>query len=237
MAKRTILVVDDEPEVRKVLRIGLEAEGYRILEASNRDELFDAVQAETVDLITLDLMLGGEDGLDIARTLRATQNIPVLIITGRASPDDRVLGLESGADDYIVKPFRVREVVLRIRKALETYEHEVTGQGNLRFDDSAFDLKRRVVRHLNGSPVELTGIELSLLELFVRHPGRILSRDDISRALFGRDWEPLDRTIDGHVTRLRHKIDPPDEGPSLIRSVRGIGYVFTGEVSVLPRST
>ena len=209
-------------------------EGYRVLEAGDRMKMLDVVQTESVDLVTLDLMLGREDGLEIARTLRATRNIPILMITGKSSPLDRVAGLESGADDYIVKPFHIREVILRIQKALDTYGHEIESQNSLLFDHTAFDPKRRVVKHLDGSSVELTGIELGLLELFIRHPGRILSRDEISRTLFGRDWEPLDRTIDGHVSRLRQKIELPDEGPSLIRSVRGVGYVFAGDVRTQP---
>ena len=230
MDKATILVVDDESEVRRVLRAGLEGEGWSVLEARNRAELFAALDGNHVDLVTLDLMLGQEDGLDLARELRMQRNVPILMISARTDPFDRVRGLESGADDYIVKPFHIREVILRIRNTLDRYSHAVGGNHTVVFDHSAFDLRRRLVERLDGTPVDLTGIELQLLELFVRHPGRVLSRDDISRALHGRDWSPYDRTIDGHVARLRRKVEPGGDEPTLIRSVRGVGYVFTGEV-------
>lgn len=228
-----ILVVDDEPAIRSVLREGLEAEGWTVSEADNRKTLMAALDSPAtppVDLITLDLILGGEDGLLLAREIREHRNLPILMITGKSTPYDRVRGLENGADDYIVKPFLIREVVLRVRRTLDTYRHEVDSDEPILFDHSAFDLKRRVVKHLDGTPVELTELELKLFELFIRHPGRILSRDDISRALHGREWSPYDRTIDGHVARLRKKIEPRGDAPVLIRSVRGVGYVFTADV-------
>lgn len=237
MVQKTILIVDDEASIRKALRSGLEAEGWRVLEAQDSTSLFDVLQHEEVDLITLDLVLGDEDGLDIARRLRTTRNLPILMISGKTEPYDRVHGLECGADDYITKPFHIREVLLRIERTLERYTHEISGGEEVVFDHSAFDLQRKVVRHIDGSPLELTGIELRLLELFVRHPGRVLSRDDISQALHGREWSPYDRTIDGHVARLRRKIEPPGEAPTLIRSVRGVGYVFTGEVHPATQTT
>ncbi|WP_071672694.1 response regulator transcription factor [Nioella nitratireducens] len=229
--KTTILVVEDEAEVRAVLRTGLEAEGCQVVEAVDRNTMMAAVEAQPIDLVTLDLRLGQEDGLNLATELRARKNIPILVITGLGDPFDRVRGLERGADDYIVKPFHIREVVLRIRHVLSRYQTEVSDDRTVTFDHSAFDLKRKTVQHLDGSEIKLTGIEQRILELFVRHPGRVLSRDDICQALHGRDWTPYDRTIDGHVARLRRKIEPPGEAPALIRSVRGVGYVFTADVT------
>jgi two-component system phosphate regulon response regulator OmpR len=231
MQKTTVLVVDDEAEVRSVLRSGLTAEGFTVVEAADRAGMLAALDEQPVDVVTLDLTLGADDGLELANILRGKVNIPVLMITGRGDPFDRVRGLECGADDYILKPFHVKEVVLRIERILERYRHEVAADHTVSFDHSNFDLRRRVVRHANGETVPLTGVELQLLDLFVRHPGRVLSRDEISQALHGRDWTPYDRTIDTHVARLRRKIEPPGEAPSLIRSVRGVGYVFTGEVT------
>lgn len=230
MSKISVLVVDDEPEVRETLRTGLESEGWQVSEAWDRSSLFDAIASNNIDIVTLDLKLGGTDGLELARELRNQRNIPVVMISGRSEPYDRVRGLENGADDYIVKPFLIREVVLRLKMTLERYDGHVGAPTKVLFDHSELDLKRKVARHLDGTPLDLTATELQLLELFVRHPGRVLSRDEISNALHGRDWSPYDRTIDGHVARLRRKIEPAGDEPMLIRSVRGVGYVFSGEV-------
>jgi DNA-binding response OmpR family regulator len=190
---------------------------------------------EPVDLITLDLGLGGEDGLELARQIRAVRNIPIVMITGRGAPIDRVAGLEHGADDYISKPFHIREVVLRIHNVLRRYELEEsvpkpsTAQ-RYAFDLCVMDSTKREVTKVDGALLDLTESEFLLLEIFLRHPARVLSRDEILQMLRGRDWSPLDRTIDGHVARLRRKIEPPGEAPTLIKSVRGVGYVFTGEV-------
>ncbi len=232
MSKGTILVVDDEAAVRTSLRLGLESDGWHVIEAANRADMTAALSRHAIDLVTLDLVLGQDDGLELARKLRADHNVPVLMITGKAQPIDRVTGLDHGADDYVVKPFHIREVLMRIDRVLERYRNNVTVvvNGQIAFDHSSFDSRSGLVRHADGTSTELTGIEQQILELFTRHPGRILSRDDICQALHGRDWSPFDRSIDGHVARLRRKLEPPGEAPVLIRSVRGVGYVFTGEV-------
>ena len=225
-----ILIVDDETAVRASLRAGLESEGWTVAEASDRSQMFAALERDNFDMVTLDLILGADDGLVLARELRARWNIPVLMITGKGQPIDRVRGLEHGADDYIVKPFLIREVILRMRNTLARYRSVVAADGPLVYDHSAFDSRSGTVRHADGSVIELTGIEQQLFELLARHPGRVLSRDEISQALHGRDWSPFDRTIDGHIARLRRKLEPPGEAPVLIRSVRGVGYVFAGEI-------
>lgn len=230
MTASSILVVDDEPKIRKSLRCGLLSEGYQVFEAWDRATMFACLEAHEISMVTLDLNLGGEDGLDLAREMRGKWNIPVIMISGRTEPYDRVRGLECGADDYVVKPFHIREIALRIKKMLERYQKNVGPLSKVLFDHSELDLKNKVARHLDGSPLDLTEMEMKLLELFVRHPHRVLSRDEISNALHGRDWSPYDRTIDGHVARLRRKIEAPGEAPLLIRSVRGVGYVFSGDV-------
>lgn len=233
MGTVTILVVDDDRSVRETLRAAFEAENWNVREACDRATLFDALEDHRVDLVTLDLSLDGEDGLAIARTLRETSSIPILMISGKSTPEDRIRGLEFGADDYIVKPFHIREVVLRVRKTLELYRREIPDGVNLLFDHAIYEAKRGVLTHLDGTPVNLTGFEQKLLALFVQHPGRILTRDEICRALHGRNWSPEDRTIDGHVARLRRKIEPTASGADkLIRSVRGVGYVFAGPVRI-----
>lgn len=230
MTDALILVVDDDAEIRKALNAGLSAEGYRVSEAHDRATMLASLERHGASLVTLDLNLGGEDGLDLARELRSQRNVPVIMISGRTAPYDRVRGLESGADDFIVKPFHIKEVLLRIGRTLERYRHNVEAPEKVLFDHSEFDLKHRIARHLDGSPLDLTEMEIKLLELFIRHPGRVLSRDEISNALHGRDWSPYDRTIDGHVARLRRKIGTPGETALLIRTVRGVGYVFSGDV-------
>jgi DNA-binding response OmpR family regulator len=243
MSCRTrILVVDDEPAVREVLREGLEGAGFSVLEAENQAEMFHALEDGLIDLITLDLGLGDTDGLELARQARVVHNIPIIMITGRSGPIDRVKGLERGADDYITKPFHLPEVVLRVRNVLRRYHREPIRSGDegdaavdqprrYVFDSGVLDTRKREFRNTDGALVDLTETEFRLLEAFLRHPVKILTRDEIMLELRSREWLPLDRTMDGHVARLRRKIEPKGETPVLIKSVRGVGYVFTGEVS------
>jgi two-component system, OmpR family, response regulator len=236
-----ILVVDDEPGVRDVLRRGLEAAGYGVSEAADMSGLLARLDAEPkIDLITLDLGLAEEDGLLLARTVRSRRNVPIIMITARRDPVDRVIGLEHGADDYIVKPFHIREVLLRITSVLRRYELEdqaaVPAGGpamapeRYEFETGVLDVTRRECLHRDGTPLQLTDAELDLLTILLRHPARVLSRDELTTILKGQSWSPFDRTIDGHIARLRKKIETSLEQPRLIKSVRGVGYAFTGEV-------
>ncbi len=230
-----ILVVDDDPAVRLVLRQGLEAEGFVVAEAGDVATSLRHIETAPIDLITLDLKLGRQDGLEFAREIRAVRNIPIIMITGCDTPLDRVTGLERGADDYITKPFHIREVAIRVKRALSVYgllDAAEAAQGYLyAFNDLILDVKQQELRSTAGVLVELTETELRLLEVFLKHPGRVLSRDEITQLLRGHNWSPLDRMIDGHVSRLRRKVDThTSEEPRLIRSVRGVGYVFAGEV-------
>lgn len=241
-----ILVVDDEPAIRSILRSGLEAEGYAVSEAGSKAELLCYLETTPIDLITLDLDLGGEDGLQLALEVRAQRNVPIVMITAKGDPIDRVRGLEQGADDYIVKPFHIQEVLLRIHSVRRRYELEVgsksagNGAGDAKecykFEIGKLDVARRELSTARGELINLTDIEFDLLVNFLRRPARILSRDELMHLLKGRDWAPEDRTIDGYVARLRRKIDSQSEAPRLIKSVRGIGYVFTGEVGCLDNS-
>lgn len=231
MAPPRILVVDDDPKLRELLRDGLTQEGWAVHEAANRQEVFDVMTSKNIDVITLDLCLQHEDGLTIARELRAFRNVPILMVTARAQPFDRVTGLEHGADDYVVKPFLIREVVLRIKRLLGTYTRPIVQSHPVRFDHSTFDPNRGVVEGPDGAQVSLTAHEQKLLQLFALNPNRVLSRDEITTALTGREWSPLDRTIDVHIAHLRRKLGQLSTIPQLIRSVRGVGYVFAAEVS------
>ena len=237
-----ILIVDDEPEVRALLRAGLEAEGFAVVEAGNGAEADAQLAARPVSLLTLDLKLGGEDGLKLARDLRAKRNTPIIMITGKSDPIDRVVGLELGADDYIAKPFLMREVVARIRAVLRRYQAsdpaaapEAPDPDGARyaFDGWTMDMRRREVRTPAGDVCDLTTAEFNLLAILVQRPGRVLSRDELMDLLKGHEWTPVDRSIDGLVARLRRKIEPESERPQLVKTVRGVGYVFAGAVKRL----
>jgi len=236
-----VLIVDDEPEIRSLLRTGLEAEGFGVLEARSGAEAEEHLASHPIDLVTLDLKLGGEDGLKVARDLRARRNTPIIMITGKGDPIDRVVGLELGADDYISKPFLMREVVARVRAVLRRYSQEdeaVTSRrdqdgARFAFDGWTIDMPRREVRDPLGAICNLTTTEFSLLAILVERPGRVLSRDELMDLLKGQDWTPLDRSIDGLVARLRKKIEPENERPQLVKTVRGIGYAFAGSVRKL----
>lgn len=234
-----ILIVDDDAEVRLLLRRCFEREAYAVSEAANGDELFAALEREPVSLITLDLSLGGEDGLALARQVRAAHSVPIVMISGKGDMIDRVVGLELGADDYISKPFHLREVLARVRAVLRRYETGGPGVAQAvpaaaperyGFGGWVLDVGRRELSDAAGAIHELTTAEFNLAEIFVKRPGRTLSRDNIMDLLKGADWSPVDRSIDNLVARLRKKIECDPETPRLIKTVRGIGYVFTGEV-------
>jgi DNA-binding response OmpR family regulator len=233
-----ILVVDDEEGVRALLRDCFELEGYRVSEARDGRELDRRLEEGPADLITLDLNLAGESGFDIARRIRAQNNVPIVMITGKGDTIDRIVGLELGADDYITKPFHVREVLARVRAVLRRYEPAVAASAaaqpaagrRFHFEGYVLDLDRRDLKTSAGEPRELTTAELNLLVLFLERPARVLSRDNIMDLLKGQDWSPYDRSIDSLIVRLRRKIEPDPEQPRLIKTVRGVGYVLAAEV-------
>ena len=239
--QRRILVVDDEEQVRTLLVNLFQREGYAVATAGGGAEMRGCLENVDIHLITLDLNLGGEDGLALAREIRAKRDVPIIMITAKDGDVDRVVGLELGADDYIVKPFNLREVLARVRAVLRRYEmpagpHITAGAGNherYSFGDWILDMTARELQARGGRPIELTTAEFNLLELLVRRPSRVLSRDAIMDLLKGHDWSPLDRSIDTLVGRLRKKIEPDSDTPSLIKTVRGVGYVFTADVSRL----
>lgn len=233
-----ILVVDDEPSVRKLLKECLTAEGFDVIEAKDGTDMHVCLDKHVVDLITLDLKLGGDDGLTLAREIRSKRNVPIVIITGKGKAIDRVVGLELGADDYISKPFNVREVVARVRAVLRRYSGQDASAPQPAqvshtcyiFDDWTLDLSRRQLTNPSKETLTLTTAEFNLLEVFLRCPQRVLTRDSIMDMLKGRDWSPFDRSIDSAVARLRKKIEPDSESSSLIKTVHGVGYIFTAEV-------
>lgn len=239
-----ILVVDDDPRIRDLLRDSLEAEGFIVLEAASSEELYAQLDEGEVDLITMDVLLERENGLDLVRDIRHHSEIPIILVSGRVELIDTVVGLELGADDYITKPFPIRELIARVRTVLrrsrprgfatsppEMTETEVGSQMDvLCFGDWTLIPAARELRNPDDEPVSLTTAEYDLLEIFINAPMRALSRDHLMEQLTGRDWQPNDRVIDNHVAQLRRKMES-DDGFEWIKTVRGTGYMFAGKIT------
>jgi two-component system OmpR family response regulator len=230
-----VLVVDDDQGVRELLRECLEQDGFQVSEAADSAQMRACLAAGGVDLITLDLMLGGENGLTLAASIGAGRQIPVVMITGKGETIDRVVGLEIGADDYIAKPFHPREVIARIRAVLRRTSsppppREEASPQRFAFGGWMLDLGRRELVATPHAVRDLTTAEYNLLEAFIRRPKRVMSRDALMDILKGHDWTPMDRSIDALISRLRRKIEADPEKPKLIKTVRGVGYVFACEV-------
>jgi len=234
MTSLHILVVDDDSKVRTLLRRCFEAEGFTVSEAADGDGVRAALKSNAVTLITLDLNLGRENGLDVAREVRKEWNTPIIMLTGKGDAIDRIVGLELGADDYLAKPFELRELLARVRAVLRRSSPTETSAApsgqRYEFDGWTFDIGRRTLTRDGGADQELTTSEFNLLEAFVTRPHRALSRDDIMDLLKGHDWSPLDRSIDNLVARLRKKVERDSDHPALIKTVRSVGYIFTADV-------
>ena len=238
-----ILIVEDDAKVRLLLRRCFESEGFRVSEAGSGTEAMERLAAGTINLVTLDLQLPDGDGFAIGREIRSRSAVPIIMVTGKGDTIDRVVGLELGADDYITKPFQLREVVARVRAVLRRTTHggqrsggasEPGREGALLFEEWILDVPKRELRSAAGAICDLTTSEFDLLRLLATHANRALSRDQIMDLLRGHDWTPTDRSIDNLVMRLRRKIEPHPEHPRLIKSVRGVGYCFTATVSSSP---
>jgi DNA-binding response OmpR family regulator len=231
-----LLIVDDDPRIRAMLSRYFEGEGFRVTLAENGAQLRQYAR-DGIDLILLDIGLPGEDGLALAREIRAAGDTPIIIVSGRGDDVDRIVGLEVGADDYIPKPFNLREVLARVRSVLRrTRNVQSPGAGDrtgadglVRFDGWVLDRGRRNLLSASGEALALTSGEFDLLSVFVANAGRVLTRDFLMDQTRGRSWEVYDRAIDAQVTRLRRKIEPDPARPTLIQSVRGLGYVFTAK--------
>lgn len=224
-----LLVVDDDKGIRDLLCRYLAEQGFRVAAAEDGQAMDKWLVDNTPDLVILDLMLPGEDGLSLARRLSGDHRLPIIMISARGDDVDRIVGLEVGADDYLAKPFNPRELLARVRAVLRRNcpppkDDEQNGH-NYSFGDFLFDPARRTL-HRGDREVDLSRAELDLLQVFVTHPNRVLSRDFIMGDLDGSDRDPLDRSIDVRVTRLRHKIEDDPAQPQFIKTVWGIGYQF-----------
>ncbi len=230
-----LLIVDDDREIRDLLTRYLTRHGYRVTSARDGREMRKAIADWRIDLIVLDLMLPGEDGLTLCRELRANSDIPVIMLTAMGEETDRIVGLEMGADDYLAKPFNPRELVARIRSVLRRAQparslEPEPGREVLRFAGWTLDMAARRLTRADGETVALSSGEFDLLAAFAEHPRRVLSRDQLLDLTRGRTAGPFDRAIDIQVSRLRRKIEVDPKNPTLIKTVRGGGYMFTPEV-------
>jgi two-component system OmpR family response regulator len=233
-----ILIVDDHREIRELVSRALTKEGFRVSTAADGRAMRQALADSRVDLILLDLMLPGQDGLSLCRSLRAESSIPIIMLTAKGDEVDRVIGLEMGADDYLPKPFGSRELVARIRAVLRRSREAgpaasdpARGPKQYRFDRWRLDTGRRELVRDDGTVLPLSTGEYDLLIVLVERPQRVLSRDQLLDLARGRTATALDRSIDTQVSRLRRKLEEDPANPTLIKTVWGGGYVFTPAVS------
>lgn len=242
---RNILIVDDDRQIVDLIMALFERERARLCVAGSGAEMRSILEAETVDLILLDVGLPDADGFELLKEIRRTSRVPILMLTGMDTPMDRVLGLEYGADDYICKPFEPRELVARVRSILRRI-HVFDGVGGgeapeangqvLCFGSWRLDLTQRTLSHETGGEVSLTSGEYALLRCLAEAPNMPLSRDHLLDVTRSRTWSPFDRSIDVLIGRLRKKIEESPERPRLIKTVRGVGYVLASTVSREPAS-
>jgi two-component system OmpR family response regulator len=229
---RHILVVDDDPDIRTLLADYLQRNGYRVSSLPDGRELLAFLEQHAIDLVVLDVMMPGIDGLQLCRELRAKSRMPVLMLSARGEDVDRIIGLEMGADDYVAKPFHPRELLARIRAILarsERPEAPVDDVAEYRFDAFRLDMIRRTLTREDGTRVPLSGAEFELLGIFLARPNRVLSRDLLVELTQGRPAPAYDRSIDVRVSRLRQALGDSRE-PKLLQTVYGEGYVLTAKV-------
>lgn len=230
-----ILIVDDDDDIRGLLIGFLTEEGFSATGAADAESMDAAIAGDRPDLVVLDLMLPGEDGLSICRRLRSTSTIPIIMLTARSDEVDRIVGLEIGADDYVTKPFSKRELLARIRSVLRRGGSTELNppKAMLKFYHYTVDVNARRIIDRDGQDVALTGAEFDLLVCFIQSPQRVLSRDQLLDQVHGRGADPFDRSIDTLVSRLRKKIEVAENEDRVIATIRNHGYLFTPTVQVV----
>lgn len=233
--RKLILIVDDDHDIRNLLRDYLETHGFIVVAAANGREMARLLAANPVDLIILDLMMPGDDGLTLLKRERQRSQLPVIILSARGEEADKVIGLELGADDFVAKPFKPRELLARVRSLLRRMDaagqaQEVADERNYRFMGWEVDVRMRKLRDPEGRDVILTTGEMRLLMALVSKPNRVLSRDWLLETTQGRESGPFDRSIDVVMSRLRQRLRDDPAAPSIIQTVRGEGYLFLPRV-------
>ncbi len=219
-----VLIVDDDTGIRSALQRYLGRNGYRVTVASDAEEARARLKGLAFDIIVLDIMMPGEDGLELTESLRKTLDVPILLLTAKGDPEDRIAGLEVGADDYLAKPFEPKELLLRIQTIIRRTRPEEKAGKEVHMGDCVYNLHRQELSR-ESRPLRLTTAELTLLDLFARHPGRVFSRLDLCE----NTGAGLERTVDVQITRLRRKIEVDPRAPLYLQTVRGKGYVLVPE--------
>jgi two-component system OmpR family response regulator len=230
-----VLIVDDDAEIRNLLREYLQENGYRVTAAADGKGLWTALKTAQPDLIILDLMLPGDDGISLCRALRARSDVPIIMLTARGGDADRILGLELGADDYVPKPFNPRELLARVKSVLRRAK---SLPPNLRREEArafrfagwSLDVATRNLTSPEGVAIPLSGTEFRLLRIFLDHPNRVLTRDQLVELMMSREAGPFDRVLDVQISRLRHRLGEDAKEPAIIKTVRSQGYVLAAHV-------
>lgn len=229
MSKKSdrVLIIDDDSALTELVKEFLGQSSIEVIEAHDPNEGKNAIAASVPDLLLLDVMLPGKSGFDLCREIRLTSTVPILMLTARGGVNDRILGFELGADDYLAKPFEPRELLARVQAILRRTREAKSISHELKFEDLTIDLAGRTA-YLNGELVDLTTTEFELLSLFISHPNETFSRDQISQQLKGRDWEALNRSVDVVMSRLRQKLRDDARSPRFFKTIWGSGYMFIG---------
>ncbi|HLH62587.1 MAG TPA: response regulator transcription factor [Ktedonobacteraceae bacterium] len=227
---RTILVVDDDKKTVDLIRLYLEREKYRVLAAHDGQQALQLARQRNPSLVILDWMLPQVDGIDVCRILRAESQVPIIMLTAKAAEEDMLLGLDQGADDYLTKPFSPRELVARVRVVLRRSSQQADDlpEEELTIGPFRVDFRAHEVR-LHGRLIDLTPKEFKILETLMREPGRVFSRLELVKRVFGMDYEGFERTVDVHIMNLRKKIEPHPNEPVYLQTVYGVGYKFRRE--------
>lgn len=232
----TVLIIDDDSKLRDLLREYLEGNGFRVLTLSDGNRVLESLNAESPDILILDIMLPGKDGLDVLREIRQKSRVPVIMLTARGEDADRIVGLELGADDYIPKPFNPRELLARMKAVMRRTAQESANEALLTGEENTIvagglslnRCRQNVV--VNDQEVELSSTEYKILEVLMNHPNVILSRDHLMNLARGRDFMAFDRSIDVHISKLRSKLETDPRSPMRIKTIWGSGYMFVDTV-------
>ncbi len=225
---KTILVVEDEPRLRKIIADFLTVQGYRVVEAGEGIAAVKKFDLERPDMIILDILIPGKDGFAVAKEIRGRSSVPIIMLTAKGEESDRVHGLNIGSDDYIVKPFSLQELEARIRAVFRRYsgEKEDLQVKSVTYKGFTLDSNRRTIEH-DGKTRTLTATQFAILELFLEHPDRVFTREEILQHAFQHPFEHLERTVDAHIKNLRKIIEPDPANPRYLQTVWGVGYVFS----------